>query len=74
MGVALQNEKLDFEYFTQLALGRVKQLRTTAQDYAEKLKQGHYEHVNCSIDANLFAPIFIIPEDVFSGKQKYLQL
>ena len=30
--------------------------------------------MNASIDAYLFAPIFIIPEDIFSEKQKYLQL
>jgi hypothetical protein len=38
MSVALQNEKLDFEYFAQLAFSRINQLRDTAKNYENKLK------------------------------------
>ena len=44
MTIALQNEKLDFDYFIQLALGRIKELRSKTVDIADKIKQGNYEH------------------------------
>ncbi len=42
MSKALQNEKLDFDYFLQLALARVNELRMKAKQLADNLKKGEY--------------------------------
>lgn len=37
---ALNNQKLDFEYFKQLALEQIAQVRKVGVEYAEMLKKG----------------------------------
>ena len=58
---ALENEKLDLEYFAQIALDRINEMRKQAAEYADQLKQGKFQHKNLSIDADILAPVFIIP-------------
>ena len=61
MSKALENEKLDLEYFAQIALGRINEMRKQAAEYADQLKQGKFQHKNLSIDADILAPVLIIP-------------
>lgn len=65
MTVALQNEKLDFEYFIQLALSHIKDLRAKTVNIADSIKKGEYEHSNVSINAKIKAPILILPSDLY---------
>lgn len=51
LSVALQNEKLDFDYFIQMALSHIMILRDKTQDLASSIKRGEYEHHNLSIEA-----------------------
>ena len=71
---AFQNERLDFEYFKQYALDKVNQMRKQAKDYAENIKKGQYQHSNVSIEADIFAPVLIIPEDIFMVDSRYIKI
>ena len=74
MTLALSDQKLDFEYFIQLALGRVNEIKSKAKDLSEDIKQGKQEHVNLSIEANIQAPILVIPADIFDLHANVIKL
>ena len=65
MGAAFEGQQLDFEYYSTKATGKVKELRETAQAYAESIKTGEYQHTNVDIDVKMNAPVVIIPENIF---------
>lgn len=74
MSVALQNEKLDFDYFIQMALNHILVLRNRTQDLAERVKKGDYEHQNVSFVSVIQAPIGILPSDIFNINSSYLRV
>lgn len=45
-----------------------------AKDYAENIKKGQYQHFNISIEADIFAPVLIIPEDIFIEDARYIKI
>lgn len=74
MSVALQNEKLDLDYFVQLALNHIVALRDKTQDLAESIKKGAYQHQNFDITALIQAPILIVPSDIFTVESTFLRV
>ena len=71
---AVEDEPLDFDYFAQIALGRINEVKKGVEAYAEQLKRGECLHQSLSIDADILAPVVIIPQDIFEPSGKYLQL
>lgn len=74
MSIAVKNEKLDFNYFTELALNQINQMRSRAKEYAENIKSGDYTHLNADIVADIFAPVVILPQDIFDPYQRYIRV
>lgn len=74
MNAAFEDQKLDFMFFEKYATGQVKQLRNTAQNYADSIKKGEYQHTSVSIDAKMNAPILIIPENIFNPNTSVIRL
>jgi len=74
MSIALKNEKLDFNYFAEMALNQINQMRKHAKEYAESVKSGEYVHQNADVEAEIFAPVVLIPQDIFDAKQRYIRV
>ena len=74
MSIAMKNEKLDFNYFAEMALNQINQMRKRAKEYADSIKSGDYVHKNADIEADIFAPVVILPQDIFDAKQRYVKI
>ena len=58
----------------QLALVQVAEIRSTAKQYSEAVKQGKQKHVSISIEANILAPILIVPANIFNRLSTLIQV
>ena len=74
MSIAMKNEKLDFSYFVDKALDQITQMRKKAREYAENIQAGEYMHQNADIEAEIYAPVLILPQDIFDPYQRYIKV
>lgn len=74
MSIAMKNEKLDFHYFAEKALNQINQMRKKAREYADNIQAGDYRHQNADIEAEIYAPVLILPQDIFDPYQRYIQV
>ena len=73
MEVAFDKQALDFNYFEQALTRRQKKMRQEALEAAENIKNGQFEHVSVQVDLAMNAPLFMVPEDMYSN-QNYINL
>tara|TARA_B110000285_G_C14765259_1_gene441407 strand:- start:15 stop:206 length:192 start_codon:yes stop_codon:yes gene_type:complete len=59
-------EKIDVDYYINLATGRINELRDQAKEIADQAIKGETQHANCSIKAKYNAPLLIVPDSIFS--------
>lgn len=65
ISLALQDEKLDFEFFLQLAMSRLAPFKEETKRLAEEIKSGKIAHQSFSVEASLKAPVLKLPLDIF---------
>ena len=65
---------MDFEFYVQLALTQLTEMKAKAENQFNFIKKGEYNHQSYSIEAQILAPVLIVPQNILENKSKYFAI